>query len=78
MLTVTPITMMIQAEEQAKRLEQNTRMLAEDMQRMTPSRTSTSHWAIAIGHFVARLRHKVLSQQTVITYCVEKHSCTNV
>ena len=77
MLTVTPITMMIQAEEQAKHLEQNYHILAENMQRMILSEKPTSHWLAAISHFVARLGHKVLYQPTVTSCSIEEHSCAH-
>ncbi|GAK53826.1 hypothetical protein U14_05100 [Candidatus Moduliflexus flocculans] len=75
MLTIAPINMMLQAEEQAKHLEQNTRILAEDMQRTLPSETQTPRWLNAVSHFVARLRQKAQHQPTVTTCCVERHSC---
>lgn len=78
MLTVTPITMMIQAEEQAKHLEQTIRMRAEDMQHTLPSVRPMPRWLAAISHVAARLGRKALHQPTVTACCIEEHSCAHV
>ena len=77
MLTVTPITMMMQAEEQAKHLEQNHRILAEEMQHAFPSEKPASRWFAALSNFVAYLRRKALNQPDGTTCYVEGHSCAN-
>jgi len=80
MFTIAPITMMIHAEEQAKRLEQNTRLWAEEMRQTIPSERPTSRWLAAIRNFAANQRQNALwrQQPTLTICCVEGHSCAHI
>ena len=78
MLTVTPITMMIHAEEHAKHLEQNHRILAEEMRHAIPSEMPASRCLNAIINFVAHIRRKALNQPARTTCYIEGHSCANI
>lgn len=78
MLTVTPIIMMIHAEEHAKHIEQNHRILAEEMRHAIPSEKPASRWLDAISHFVAHIRRKAQNQPAGTTCYVEGHSCASI
>lgn len=80
MLTVAPITMMIHAEEQAKHLDQNTHLWAEEIQQAIPSERPTSRWLAVIRNFAANQMQNALwrQQPTLTACCVEGYSCAHI
>jgi hypothetical protein len=77
MVTLGLITLTIQAEERAKCLEQNIRILAE-IQRTIPSDRPTPRWRVALGNCVAYLGRKVQEQTKPTPCCVQEHSCAKI
>ena len=69
MLTVAPITLMIQAEEQAKRLNQDAH-LWED--------APTPRWLAAIGKFAARCRGRLWPLSCLLTMRTSEHPCSPI
>ena len=78
MVALGLITMTIQAEERAKRPEQNNHSWWTEMQRPIPSERPTPRWLVAIGNVVAHLGRKTQRQPTVTACCVEECSCAHI